>query len=965
MNYRKVVNDIPSRKNIAAIFALSLSSMIPSHAQIAAWDFFGESSPSSSSADIYNTNLDSSSSMTRGAGAAASNASNSFRTTGFQNNGIATTNTDFFQITLSSDPGQFMSLTTIDARFAGTATFAASPGGVSSQFAYSLDGTTFNLIGSPVVTTGTPATLPQISLAGIPALQNVPAGTTVTLRYYASGQTTTGGWGFNSPAAGQYGLAIGGSFSTEGGSPLDTTAPMFTVLSPTDNATGASITADLAVTFDESVQAGTGNITIKKTSDNSDVEVIPVTDSKVTITGNTVTINPATTLDFDTEYYVLIDSGAIKDIATTPNNFAGISDTTVWSFTTRSAPIPNSVFITQYYEGTSNNKFIELFNNGTTEIDLSAYSLTLWSNANAEAWKNGGSASLTYALTGTLPAGAHLLLSHGSAAIPSYAVPGDVVTTGLLSFNGNDSVVLFQNTEIVDAVSFTAGNEGQDKSFYRLNFDQGYNTTVGSSILDFPLVWGVKTNAEVDSATSSDAWYLQRKSTPPALTLSISPESAIEDDVAMASVGTVTRSGSTVGELEVEIAFDDPTEVAAPFSVVIPDGQASATFDIATLEDELPDGNVIVTFTVRAPGFVSGTATFTVIDDGDVLPSAPIGLKINEIRTDDDEADGFEYFELYNTTNAPLSLKNVAYLVVGDGAPGNYGLVENVTLLPDVTIPANGFYLVAKAETLPIDRDTDEDASVDFTATPNLVQSGLNFENSDNLTHILVYGYTGNASSDIDSNDDGTVNTSLPWVTLLDAVSQVKTIETVGVAPAVNNEYYYGSQLGGADIGPDGAFPPAHIYRSIDGAGTWTIGLFGTDLSTLDPPLADNSVLAGVKDTPGISNVVSASNFSTWASANGATNDPLADHDNDGVKNGVEYFMGQTGSTFTTMPSVVDGAVTWPKDPTANASYVVKTSVNLIDWSPASGVVDNGTSVTFTLPTGQNKIFVRLEVTIP
>ena len=181
------------------------------HAQLAAWDFFGENTGvATSAAEVYDPNMDASNLVTRGAGAAASSANNSFRTTGFQNNGISTANTDYFQCTLSAATGYLLSLSTIDARFAGTASFAAAPG-VSGQFAYSLDGTNFTLIGAPAVTIGTPATLPQINLTGIPALQNLADGTTVTFRYYASGQTATGGWGFNSPTAGQYGLAIGGS----------------------------------------------------------------------------------------------------------------------------------------------------------------------------------------------------------------------------------------------------------------------------------------------------------------------------------------------------------------------------------------------------------------------------------------------------------------------------------------------------------------------------------------------------------------------------------------------------------------------------------------------------------------------------------------------------------------------------------------------------------------------------------
>ena len=47
-------------------------------------------------------------------------------------------------------------------------------------------------------------------MSSVTALQNVPSGTTVTLRYYASGQTATGGWGFSSPTSGTNGLALTG-----------------------------------------------------------------------------------------------------------------------------------------------------------------------------------------------------------------------------------------------------------------------------------------------------------------------------------------------------------------------------------------------------------------------------------------------------------------------------------------------------------------------------------------------------------------------------------------------------------------------------------------------------------------------------------------------------------------------------------------------------------------------------------
>jgi hypothetical protein len=57
--------------------------------------------------------------------------------------------------------------------------------------------------------------------------------------------------------------------------------------------------------------------------------------------------------------------------------------------------------------------------------------------------------------------------------------------------------------------------------------------------------------------------------------------------------------------------------------------------------------------------------------------------------------------------------------------------------------------------------------------------------------------------------------------------------------------------------------------------------------------------------------------FTAWANANNATGQtPEQDHDNDGMPNGIEYFMGQSGSSFTAMPGL-DGTntVTWTMDP--------------------------------------------------
>jgi methionine-rich copper-binding protein CopC len=111
----------------------------------------------------------------------------------------------------------------------------------------------------------------------------------------------------------------------------DLTAPTAVTYSPANGSTNIALNSNLVVTFNENVKKGTGNITIRKMSDNTPVETIAVTDGTVNISGAVVTINPANDLPANTTYYVEIASGAIQDMAN--NNFAGITGNNTWNFT--------------------------------------------------------------------------------------------------------------------------------------------------------------------------------------------------------------------------------------------------------------------------------------------------------------------------------------------------------------------------------------------------------------------------------------------------------------------------------------------------------------------------------------------------------------------------------------------------------------------------------------------------------
>ena len=120
--------------------------------------------------------------------------------------------------------------------------------------------------------------------------------------------------------------------------------------------------------------------------------------------------------------------------------------------------------------------------------------------------------------------------------------------------------------------------------------------------------------------------------------------------------------------------------------------------------------------------------------------------------------------------------------------------------------------------------------------------------------------------------------------------------------------------------------------------------------------------------------------YSGWASLNGAGTDLDDDHDQDGVSNGIEYFIGgPSGNTtgFTALPGVVTTAgvrsVTWTHaaDYTGvyNTDFVVETSTTLAGaWTQEAvggNVTINGDEVKYTFPAGPVENFVRLKVTGP
>jgi hypothetical protein len=102
------------------------------------------------------------------------------------------------------------------------------------------------------------------------------------------------------------------------------------------------------------------------------------------------------------------------------------------------------LFFSEYIEGSSFNKAVEIYNGTGGAVDLAAggYSLELYSNGSA-------TVSQSVALSGTIADGDVHVLAHGSADAAILA-QADVTNNLVINFNGDDGVVLRRGGVVVD-----------------------------------------------------------------------------------------------------------------------------------------------------------------------------------------------------------------------------------------------------------------------------------------------------------------------------------------------------------------------------------------------------------------------------------------------------------------------------------------------------------------------------------
>lgn len=178
-----------------------------------------------------------------------------------------------------------------------------------------------------------------------------------------------------------------------------------------------------------------------------------------------------------------------------------------------------------------------------------------------------------------------------------------------------------------------------------------------------------------------------------------------------------------------------------------------------------------------------------------------------------------------------------------------------------------------------------------------------------------------------------------------------------------------GSGIATLQVTPGAGFSYGSTYTIISNVTTagFTFGsITGYDTVNFTAAVAKSGNNYVLSFTP-----ASGGNYASWANSNGIPGEPaIGDFDKDGLSNLVEYALGSNPTTSSVPAGTFAGGIlTFTKGTDArtngDVNYVIETSTDLVIWSPqvTQNAPNASATITYTLPTGQPKVFGRLKVT--
>jgi len=518
----------------------------------------------------------------------------------------------------------------------------------------------------------------------------------------------------------------------------DTTAPLLSATSPADNSVNIGTNANIVLTFNEAVKAGTGNIRIVNLSTGGATVISVVDTNQVTFSGNTVTINPTADLLASNDYEVRIaTAGTIKDIA--GNNFATLANPI--NFTTGTGTVSTTNYslspaTTSVDEGVGTVTFTVTRSGSTPAETIFASTTTAEGSANSGDFTAIADQTLVFA-AGELTKTVTLSISNDTVfessetfglVVQRNTTDPDATFLAKSTFTIQDNDPQPQPTtyalspattsvsEGVGTVTFTVTRSGgtpAETIFASTTAAEGFaNSGDFTSIADQTLVFAAGelsktvtvaiTNDTVFESSETFGLVVQRNSTDP--------------DATFLAKSTFT------------ILDDDPqptTYALSPATTNVSEGAGTVTFTVTRSSSTLAE--TIFASTTTAEGFANSADFTTLADQAIAFASGELTKTVTVVITNDAVFEASETFGLVvqrNTTDADATFLAKSTFTVQDNDPQP----TTYALSPATTSVSEGVGTV----TFTVTRSGGTPAETIFASTT----TGEGFANSSDFTAL-------------------------------------------------------------------------------------------------------------------------------------------------------------------------------------------------------------------------------------